>query len=190
MTKVELTNFMSRIKAHYQDFSLDEFKVMEWYEQLKDYDVVDLNLKFDNYVKSEFGDTIPRINYLINGLIKIQNKGVVKKYIIECPMCHYPVSLDNFDRHYSRCSSVTYLCLKAEKIYKSKLNKSALYTMSDKEFNNTYMKFLNKTIDKHSMQETKMIMKILYPNNSDDVINDMVKSLFKVENEGEGYGRI
>ena len=49
MTKIELTNFMSRIKAHYQDFSLDEFKVMEWYEQLKDYDVVDLNLKFDNY---------------------------------------------------------------------------------------------------------------------------------------------
>ena len=79
MTKIELTNFMSRIKAHYQDFSLDEFKVMEWYEQLKDYDIVDLNLKFDNYIKSEFGDTIPRINYLINGLIKIQNKGIVKK---------------------------------------------------------------------------------------------------------------
>jgi len=83
----------------------------------------------------------------------------------------------------------TFETVDAGHVFGSKLNKNALYTMSDREFNNTYMKFLNKTIDKHSMQETKMIMKVLYPNNSDDVINDMVKSLFKVENEGEGYGK-
>ena len=126
MKKMELVNFMTRIKAHYQDFLLDDFKIDEWYEQLKDYDINDLNNKLDNYVKGEFGDVPPKINYLINGLVKTANKGVTPNYIVECPMCHCEVSLERFDDHYARCSAVNYLSNQCEKIYGAKINKQAL----------------------------------------------------------------
>ena len=182
MIKKELINFMSRIKAHYQNFVIDDFKIDEWYEQLKDYDVADLNTKLDSYIRSEYSDIPPKVNYLLSGLIKSSNKGIIPNYIIECPMCHYDVSLKRFDEHYKRCSAINYLCNQSKKIYGASLNKSALYLMDKNKFEKLYSNFLNKTIDRHKLQETKVIMRILYPNNSEEVIDDMVNSLFKNNN--------
>jgi len=178
MKKKELINFMSRIKAHYQDFDINDFKIDEWYEQLKDYDILDLNKKLDSHVKGEYGDYPPKINYLTHGLIKSFNKGATPSYIVECPMCHCDVSIQRFEIHYSRCSAINYLSNKCEKHFGAKINKQALYVMEDDKFDKLYINFLNKIIDKNTLEETKIIMKILYPNNSDEVINDMVSSLF------------
>ena len=178
MRKKELINFMSRIKAHYQDFDVNDFKIDEWFEQLKEYDIEDLNNKLDSHVKGEYGDIPPRINYLVSGLIKSVNKGATPSYIVECPMCHCDVSIQRLDNHYARCSAINYLSNKCEKFYHAKINKQALYVMDDDKFEKVYINFLNKTIDKNTLEETKVIMKILYPNNSDEVITDMVNGLF------------
>ena len=66
----EINDFMNRIKNYYQEFSIDESKITEWYEQLKIYDIEDLNAKLNNHIRGEYGDRVPTMNYLLKGLLK------------------------------------------------------------------------------------------------------------------------
>ena len=38
VTKEQTKNLFRRIKSHYQEFAVDDFKVEEWYKELKEYD--------------------------------------------------------------------------------------------------------------------------------------------------------
>ena len=37
MEKKETINFMQRIKSHYQEFVIDDFKIAEWHKELTKY---------------------------------------------------------------------------------------------------------------------------------------------------------
>lgn len=173
----ELTNFMNRIKNYYQEFSVDKGKIKEWYEQLKIYDIEDLDAKLNNHIKSEYGDKPPMMNYLLKGLIPSADKGVVKKYIVECPMCHDGVRLEDFDNHYSRCSAVNYIYIKTEKVFGTKIDKQQLYRMNKMDFDKLYDRLLNKLVDKTEGIELRTILKLIYPNQDSEVIDDMIKSI-------------
>ena len=95
-------------------------------------------------------------------------------------MCEKQIDLRDYDKHYSRCSAINYIENYMEKFFNKKVkNKDELFLMSDEKFNSMYDKFLNKIVGKKiSRVETEIILKILYPNEEEIVINDMVKQLF------------
>ena len=62
MTIRETNEFMERIKSHYQEFVIDDFKIKEWYKELSNYDADDINNKLDEHLRSEvYGDQIPKL---------------------------------------------------------------------------------------------------------------------------------
>lgn len=76
LNKKETINFMERVKSHYQEFIIDDFKISEWYGKLKDYDAEDVNKKFDEHLGSEvYGDYIPKIMFLTKYLTPTKEKG-------------------------------------------------------------------------------------------------------------------
>lgn len=175
----DINDFMNRIKNYYQEFSIDESKITEWYEQLKIYDIEDLNAKLNNHIRGEYGDRVPTMNYLLKGLIPSKDKGQVKMYIIECPLCHKEIQLEKFNTHYNRCSAVNYINIKSKKIFNAKINEEQLYKLNQKEFDKIYDRLINKIIDKVSPIEAKCLVKLIYPNQSEEVIEDILNDLLK-----------
>lgn len=53
MTKEQTKNLFRRIKSHYQEFTVDDFKVDEWYKELRDYDYDDVTKRFELHLNSE-----------------------------------------------------------------------------------------------------------------------------------------
>lgn len=181
MTIMEAKDFMKRVKSHYQDFIIDDFKIKEWYSELKKYDYEDVNKKFEEHLRSEnYGESIPKLYFLTKYLTKTEDKGKVKNYVVYCQLCEKQIDLRDYDKHYSRCSAINYIENYMEKFFNKKVkNKDELFLMSDEKFNSMYDKFLNKIVGKKiSRVETEIILKILYPNEEEIVINDMVKQLF------------
>ena len=75
MTKEQTKNLFRRIKSHYQEFTVDDFKVDEWYKELKDYDYDDVTKRFELHLNSEdYGQVIPKLWFLKKGLITIGEK--------------------------------------------------------------------------------------------------------------------
>lgn len=75
MTKEQTKNLFRRIKSHYQEFTVDDFKVDEWHKELKDYDYDDVTKRFEFHLNSEdYGQVIPKLWFLKKGLITIGEK--------------------------------------------------------------------------------------------------------------------
>ena len=126
MLKTETKNIFNRIKAHYDNFTYDTFKLDEWHEILKEYDYEDVNEKITSHVQNEaYGSNIPKLNYLISGLYKSKEKGTIRQYIASCPRCGRSINTEKLDKHTYRCNSVYYIADKAKKIYKN-MNTSLL----------------------------------------------------------------
>ena len=53
MTIQETKQFMTRIKQHYQEFVIDNYKIDEWYKELKSYDYDEVNKKLDEHLRNE-----------------------------------------------------------------------------------------------------------------------------------------
>ena len=71
MEKKQVIEFMDRIKSHYQEFIIDDFKIKEWYDELKDYSYEDVNKKLDEHLRSEqYGNFIPKVYFLTKFLTK------------------------------------------------------------------------------------------------------------------------
>ena len=75
MTKEETKNLFRRIKSHYQEFSIDEFKLDEWYKELKQYSYEDVTSRFELHLSSEeYGQLSPKLWFLKKGLRTIDEK--------------------------------------------------------------------------------------------------------------------
>ena len=161
MTLAETTKFMERIKNHYQEFVIDKIKIKEWHNQLQDYSYEDVNRKLDEHLNNEtYGWNIPKINFLTKYLQK-ENEPKVE-YSLECPLCREFVKGNEFDEHYSRCSSVNYLNKQSLKITGKPLDKKKLFSMSKEEFDNYYNRVLEVVLkNSESNSEKKIINHIL-----------------------------
>ena len=151
MTKQELKDFMQRIKSHYQEFIIDDYKMNEWYKELKDYDYFDVNTKLEEHLKSQdYGSYIPKVHFLTKYLTKSNDKSKIKIHKVQCPNCHAEVLIDDFDNHYDRCSSVDYAIAKTKQYLNKTLNRESLMNMPQIEFVEKYEKLL-----KYILQNTK-----------------------------------
>ena len=181
MTILETNEFMKRIKSHYQEFVIDEFKQSEWYKELKKYDYEDVNKKFEEHLKSEiYGEHIPKLYFLTKYLIPSNKKGEIKEYTVYCQICNRAVDYKEYDLHYGRCSSIAYIKKQMKKLFnKDLVDEEQLYKIPLEDFNKRYDQFLHQIIDKPtSKAEMKIIFKILYPETPELTIQDMIKDYF------------
>lgn len=167
MTKQEVTKFMQRIKSHYQEFVIDEFKMNEWYNELKDYKNEDVNRKLEEHLKSqEYGMYVPKLYFLTKYLVKEKEQNLPKIETVECPKCHEYVLFADFDKHFDRCSSVDYVILKTKEYFNKELNRDLLMNMNQEEFDNKYNKLLNYIAKvTEDSKEQKRILNVFNPPN-------------------------
>lgn len=141
MTINETKQFMERIKTYYPTFIIDDFTIKEWHSQLKDYTDQDINEKLNEHLKSEqFGDYIPKLNFLTKYLTKEKDKGIIKTYKISCSKCGKVLTNENIEEHYERCNSVQFLIDNSKKYLNKNLNRDKLMECDDKTFKDYYYK--------------------------------------------------
>lgn len=179
MTIKETNEFMERIKSHYQEFIIDDFKIKEWYKELKNYDYEDINKKLEEHLKSEvYGEQIPKLYFLTKYLIPSEEKGKIFSYSTECTVCGKQVADEEFDNHFKRCSSASAIVRDLKKYYNLNVDYDNLMNMSNETFEKTYIKYLNKMVDAEDLPlfRKKIILKCLYPNIDID-INELIKEM-------------
>lgn len=137
----EVSMLLKRIKSHYQEFIVDDFKVNEWYKELKDYSLEDVMEKLEQHLKSEqYGSQIPKVYFLTKYLIKEQEKN--KKLVgnQQCNICHKMINIDEFETHFDRCSSVDYLNRRSIDYFEKPIDKEKYMNMEQRLFDEKYNK--------------------------------------------------
>ena len=140
MTKIEVVHFMQKIQAYYPTFSIEEYKINEWYDKLKRYDINDVYMKFDNHLNGEYKDKAPMLHYITRFLKTPEEKERTKlnDYTIQCNLCGEWMPLSFYDdKHYDKCLSINYLL---NKMSKKGINVkySDLSELEDYKFNKIY----------------------------------------------------
>ena len=179
MTKKETTEFMERIKSHYQEFFIDDFKINEWHKELSKYDYEDVNKKLEEHLKSsEYGESIPKLYFLTKYLTPIEDKGKIKHYTILCNLCGYEIPDNEYNSHYKKCSSAKTIVRDFKKYFNLNVRYKDLMALSDEKFELAYQKYLNKMLesDKLSTLRKKIILKCLYPEQDFETLAEMIKS--------------
>lgn len=150
MTLKETKEFMERIKTYYPNFMIDDFTVKEWNSQLKDYSYQDISEKFSEHLKSEeYGNYVPRINFLTKYLTKEKEKGNnnADKIYTNCNLCGKSLLLSEYETHFHKCSSIGYV-MKQYKKYKGKdLNREKLENASEEMLDKFYNEILQMVYD-------------------------------------------
>lgn len=179
MTIKETNEFMERIKSHYQEFVIDDFKIKEWYKELKNYDYEDINNKLEEHLKSEvYGEQIPKLYFLTKYLTPSKDKGKIFRYSTECTVCGKQIEDEEFDNHFSRCSSASAIVRDLKRYYNLDIDYEELMNMNNEMFERTYIKYLNKMVDAEGLPDyrKKIILKCLYPDKEID-INELIKEM-------------
>lgn len=172
MTINETVDFLKRIKANYQEFSIKEkYIIDEWYRELQNYDLADLNEKLDEHLADDlYGREIPKVRLLTKDLIRSKDKGKVKKYLIYCNNCGQVVGDREYDRHYKRCSAVSAMISDLKNYYNLTVKKEELLALSEKKFELSYQKYLYKMLEADiPYLRKKIILHLLYPNEEIDI---------------------
>lgn len=143
MQKLEVINFMKKIKAYYQTFSMEDFVIKEWQDRLKPYDIEDVYVKLDQHLKGDQKDQIPKLHYITKFLKTPEEKKRAKcnDYLIRCNLCSQEMKLSEYDnKHFDRCSSINYL-LRTMKNKGIKVEYEDLEQLDDIKFQKVYEKY-------------------------------------------------
>lgn len=83
---------------------------------------------------------------------------------VQCKLCDHFVKVEEYDNHYSRCSSIKYIQNKMKELYNQDISYSDLYKLSKMEFNKKYFWLLNRVYEKteENSTERKRLENILY----------------------------
>lgn len=165
MKKPEVVNFLEKIKVYYPNFTINDMVRHEWIEKLQPYDYEDCYNKLDEYLDSEYSKEPPKPNWLIKYLKTTEEKAKRIEYAVQCQLCGKCLSLEEYEKHYKRCSSAKTIIRDFKNYYNQDIDYNNLMTMSDELFEKAYNKYLNKMVDCDKMPEfrKKIILKCLYP---------------------------
>ena len=166
MTREESKNLMKRIKEHYQDFIVDEGKIDEWHEYLKDYSYNDVSKKLDEHLSSEqYGQYIPKVAFLVKYLTKEEEKGKVEDYKIQCYLCKKNIKNSEFENHFKRCSSINYMNRQRYKYFGKEFDEKGikqLWDMEEEAFRKKYREMLeivkNNTDDEYEKERVSALL--------------------------------
>ena len=149
MTVQETNTFLKRIKSYYTDFEINDFIIEEWYSQLKDYDIEDVNTRLDKHLKSEvYGNYPPKLNYILSGILKTKDKDIVREYYIICPNCEKVLNYTSYEEHIRRCNAIDYVISEMKKYLNKTITREQLENISDESFWDKYDAMLQIIKDK------------------------------------------
>lgn len=163
MTLEQTKQLITKIKNHYQTFSINESKVKEWYKYLKKYDYREVLQELEVHLYSQKSDSFPTIYDLTSKLMSDDDKkkNLMEELIFKCPLCGFEDKMLNYDNHISRHNSINYIKSK-EKYINRIVNEEKLFEMSQDEFNKFYNIFLKELLLKTpDIIEQDRIKKIL-----------------------------
>lgn len=154
MTIEQTKKFMERIKSHYQEFSIENYKVKEWHEILKEYDDREVNEELTRHLTNDVSIAyIPKVTMLVKFLTKCSDKGKIVDFYTNCKICGKQfktnIYMQEVKEHEDRCRSIRYL----KKVYKKYLNRTLenindLYSMSKDNFTKNYDQVLRVLLTK------------------------------------------
>lgn len=137
----EVSMLLKRIKSHYQEFIVDDFKVNEWYKELKDYSLDDVMEKLEQHFRSEqYGNQIPKVYFLTKYITKEKDKNKELVGSQQCNVCHKFINLKEFEKHFDRCSSVDYLNRRSIDYFEKPIDKEKYMNMEQRLFDEKYNK--------------------------------------------------
>ena len=156
MTTSETKEIIKKIKTFRPYFQTGNGKreetdfLKEWHKVFEPYKYSEVEKRLDNFLKnSDNYGKIPEAHYLVNTLTKTTSKkDELNEITVMCPKCKMELSLDEFDTHFGRCASVEFIYTKTKQYYNQTLSKEKLFALSDKEFEDKYLQFIDGLKDK------------------------------------------
>lgn len=139
----DVKTILARIKSNYPTFMNDDYTRSEWYRELKDYSLEDVMEKLEQHFRSEqYGNQIPKVYFLTKYLTKEKDKDKKKEIYVRCSLCGKTIQLEEYDKHYDRCSSIDYLNRQSIKYFDREIDKEKYYYLEDNVFQEKYDKVL------------------------------------------------
>ena len=146
MNKIEIKKLTSLIKGYYNNqFFVDDYVLDAWLESMKEYDYKDAEEHLQEYLK-EYPDIPPKPHTFKKGLYTLEEKEKMRnsKYTVQCNLCRRWMPLEEYDSHYSKCLSISYLISRAKKEGKQ---------ITREELENCRSDILNRLYEKYKPQE-------------------------------------
>lgn len=150
MQKLEVKELVDIITIHRPYFksrlgdNIYQELLTEWTRIMGPYDFEDIKNNLETFLKSEsnYGKD-PDAYQLIKGLLTTEDKKTNSLGRVSCRFCGRWFNRLEIHNHEDRCRSVKYLDRMYRKLLNRQLlNKKELYEMSDKEFDEKYIKSL------------------------------------------------
>ena len=163
MTALETKEIIQKIKIFRPFFQTGNSKseerkfIEEWDKVLKDYSYEDVDKKVDEYFKD--GNNIGKVPdpyYLVKYLNTETEKKSSDGLVVRCPICQKEMQACDFENHYGRCLSVSYICKRSKMYFGQTPDTEKLYAMEQREFNRKYLEFLKKLYEKPIPEWEKM----------------------------------
>lgn len=145
----EVKNLIERIDMHYDtNHSKDDDYVKEWYKELKKYDSEDVNRRLEEHLKGEYGNTPPKLYFLIKNLKTPEQKIKMGSIYTNCTLCGCKLNILDFDIHYDRCSKVQFIKDNVKKYLDQEINEDEYYQMSEEDIIKRWNKIANIVIQR------------------------------------------
>lgn len=82
---------------------------------------------------------------------------------VECNSCKHYVKLEEYDKHFKKCSAIKYIQKQMKKYYNQDIKYSDLYNLSELEFEKKYQWVLHRVYEAtKDKKESKRLENILY----------------------------
>lgn len=149
MTRDESMMIVDRIQTHRQYFLVTKKLCQEWAEILMPYDYADVDRELTKFLQNgdNFGKT-PEVYQLVKHLTKSSEKILNQGFRVFCIICNKKMSLEDYDNHYDRCSSVEYVIENFKKYFDKSFDRDELMDLNDDEFDLMYWKLNKQLLEK------------------------------------------
>ena len=133
--------------------------IKEWYSVLKKYDKEDVYKSFEHHLKSDFSNITPKLYYLVKDLKTPEQKVELENLHTICPYCKERVSMNEFDKHYSRCLDIDFIEKNVKKYCDQQIIRDDYYNMSDSDLKLRFDKIARIAIEKSENELERKYLK-------------------------------
>ena len=174
MQRSEVTKLVSMIDLNYRGFVKDTDSFVDgWQKALTNYDYQIIEERLKKLMAMEqFQYQPPTLPFLVKDVPTIDEQKRNSKFYFSCNICKRIFKQEtDYEKHFSRCSSVRYVIKLTKKYFGNDISSSKreLYEMSDDEFNARYMKLV-RHIHEHTENdyEKQLMEHIINPPSAED----------------------
>lgn len=151
MNKKDTLELFNRIKSHYNMFTYDDAKILEWNKFLKDYNKNEVSENLDKFIL-EYHERPPLVFDLTRGLEKTTQPIVEAKYI-QCDLCGEKILMGDdwgeFEEHHRKCQKIDFIDRQSKAIRGEGIDKQHWREMSSEVLDAKYNKIMANWEETH-----------------------------------------